>query len=101
MAKDYASFVKLILSRFSHIIPDWKEKSAADLTNVFIELLSYVGDHLSYYQDAVSTEAYLGTAKKRISIKRHARLLDYFIHEGSNARTWVCFEVDAISTEDD
>jgi hypothetical protein len=94
MAKDYASFVKLILSRFSHIIPDWREKSPADLTNVLIELLSYVGDHLSYYQDAVSTEAYLGTAKKRISIRRHARLLDYFIHEGSNARTWVCFKID-------
>jgi hypothetical protein len=93
MAKDYASFVKLILSRFSHIIPDWKEKSAADLTNVLIELLSYVGDHLSYYQDAVSTEAYLGTARRRISVKRHARLLDYFMREGSNARTWVCLKV--------
>jgi hypothetical protein len=94
MAKDYASFVKLILFRFSHIMPDWKEKSAADLTNVLIELLSYVGDHLSYYQDAVSTETYLGTAKRRISVKRHARLLDYFMNEGSNSRTWVCFEVD-------
>ena len=100
MAKDYASFVKLILARFSHIIPDWKEKSAADLTNVLIELLSYVGDHLSYYQDAVSTEAYLGTARKRISIKRHARLLDYFIGEGSNARTWVCFAVKASKEEE-
>ena len=96
MAKDYASFVKLVLSRFGHIMPDWKERSAADLTNVLIELLSYVGDHLSYYQDAVSTEAYLGTAKKRISIRRHARLLDYFIHEGSNARTWVYFKVDGV-----
>ena len=100
MAKDYASFVKLILARFSHIIPDWKERSPADLTNVLIELLSYVGDHLSYYQDAVSTEAYLGTARKRISIKRHARLLDYFIGEGSNARTWVCFEVKANKEEE-
>ncbi len=100
MAKDYASFVKLILSRFSNIIPDWKEKSAADLTNVLIELLSYVGDHLSYYQDSVSTEAYLGTARKRISIRRHARLLDYFIDEGSNARTWVCFTVNATKDEE-
>ena len=100
MAKDYASFVKLILSRFSNIIPDWKEKSAADLTNVLIELLSYVGDHLSYYQDSVSTEAYLGTARKRISIRRHARLLDYFIDEGSNARTWVCFTLKATKDEE-
>jgi hypothetical protein len=100
MAKDYASFVKLILSRFSHIIPDWKEKSAADLTNVLVELLCFVGDHLSYYQDAVSTEAYLGTAQKRISVRRHARLLDYFINEGSNARTWVYFNVNFTKEEE-
>ena len=93
MAKDYASFVKLLLSRIGQIIPGWKERSAADLTIVLIELLSYVGDHLSYYQDSVSTEAYLGTARKRISVKRHARLLDYFIDEGSNARTWICFDI--------
>jgi Baseplate J-like protein len=100
MAKDYASFVKLIQSRFNQIIPEWKEKSAADLTIVLIELLSYIGDHLSYYQDSVSTEAYLGTARKRISIKRHVRLLDYFIDEGSNARMWVCFKIKPSNDED-
>lgn len=93
MAKDYSSFIMLILSRFSHIIPDWKERSEADLTNVLIELLSYVADHLSYFQDSVATDAYLGTAKKRIFVKRYARLLDYFMAEGSNSRTWVCFKV--------
>ncbi len=98
MAKDYASFVELILSRFSHILPKWKEKSAADLTNVLIEILAYVGDHLSYYQDAVATETYLGTARNRVSVKRHARLLDYFIKEGSNARAWICFEVSSTAT---
>ena len=53
------------------------------------------GDHLSYYQDAVATEAYLGTARKRISVRRHARLLDYFMHDGANARTWLFLEATA------
>ena len=35
------------------------------------------GDQLTYYQDAVATEAYLGTARRRVSVRRHARLLDY------------------------
>src|SRR5207249_3177500 len=50
--------------------------------------------HLSYYQDAVATEAYLHTARQRISVRRHARLVDYHMHEGCNARAWVCIETD-------
>lgn len=93
MTKDFASFRRLMLDRFSAIVPDWKERNPSDLGIALIELLSYVGDNLSYYQDAVATESYLGTARRRVSIRRHARLLDYFIHDGCNARTWVCFEI--------
>ncbi len=93
MAKDYASFRKLILDRLSLIMPEWKERNPADVGIMLVELLAYVGDHLSYYQDAVATEAYLGTARRRISATRHARLLDYAANEGRNARAWVCFEV--------
>src|SRR2546427_6685807 len=46
------------------------------------ELLAYVGDYLSYQQDAVATEAYLGTARRRVSVRRHARLVDYLVHDG-------------------
>lgn len=94
LAKDYASFRRLMLDRLSVIMPDWKERNPADLQVALVEMLAYVGDKLSYFQDAVATEAYLGTARKRISIRRHARLLDYFMHDGCNARAWVCLEVD-------
>ena len=57
--------------------------------------LAYASDHLSYAQDAVATEAYLGTAHNRVSVRRHARLLDYYLHEGCNARAFVCIEVNA------
>ena len=92
LAKDYASFRRLMLDRLSALVPDWPERNAADGHVALVELLAYVGDHLSYYQDAVATEAYLGTARKRISLRRHARLLDYFMHEGCNARTWLFLE---------
>ncbi|HEV2805969.1 MAG TPA: baseplate J/gp47 family protein [Chthoniobacterales bacterium] len=95
LAKDYASFRRLMLDRMSAITPDWRERNAADAHVAAVELLAYVGDQLSYYQDAVATEAYLGTARKRISVRRHARLLDYFMHDGSNARTWLFLEASA------
>ena len=89
LAKDYASFRKLILDRMSLLLPEWRERNPADLGITLVELLAYVGDQLSYQQDAVATEAYLGSARKRVSLQRHARLVDYFVHNGTNARVWV------------
>jgi hypothetical protein len=93
LAKDYASFRQLILDRLSLIMPEWKESHVPDFGITLVELLAYVGDYLSYYQDAVATEAYLDTARQRISVSRHVRLIDYSMHEGCNARTWVWLEV--------
>jgi hypothetical protein len=89
LAKDYASFKQLMLDRLSLIMPEWSENHAPDIGLTLVELLAYAGDYLSYYQDAVATEAYLGTARERISVRRHARLVDYAMHEGCNARTWL------------
>jgi hypothetical protein len=94
LAKDYASFRQLLLDRLALIMPDWSETHVPDIGITLVELLAYVGDHLSYYQDAVATEAYLGTARQRISVRRHARLVDYTMHEGCNARAWVTVATD-------
>ena len=95
LAKDYSSFRRLIFDRMAAITPGWTERNAADLQVALVELLAYVGDHLSYQQDAVATEAYLGTAKRRVSVRRHARLVDYPMHDGSNARVWAQVQVSA------
>ena len=89
LAKDYGSFRQLILDRMAVLMPQWQERNPSDLGIVLVELLAYVGDYLSYQQDAVATEAYLGTARRRTSVRRHARLVDYSLHDGRNARAWV------------
>jgi hypothetical protein len=94
LAKDYGSFRRLMVDRLSLAMRGWKERTPADLQVLLVELLASVGDHLSYYQDAVATEAYLGTARQRISMRRHARLLDYSVLEGCNARTWLVIEAE-------
>jgi hypothetical protein len=94
LAKDYHSFRQVILDRLALTMPNWQETHAPDLGIALVELLAYAGDYLSYYQDAVATEAYLGTARQRISVRRHARLVDYAMHEGCNSRAWVTIETD-------
>lgn len=104
LAKDYASFRQLIYDRLALIMPDWRERHAADLGVTLVELLAYTGDYLSYYQDAVATEAYLETARQRISVRRHLRLIDYAMHDGCNARAFVTVSTDTdftIASADD
>jgi len=93
LARDYASFRQLMLDRMSIVAPDWRERNPADLGIALVEALAYVADHLSYELDVVATEATLATARRRASARRHARLVDYAMHDGSNARAWVHVEV--------
>jgi len=95
LAKDYPGFVRVMLDRLSLLTPGWRERHAADLGVAMVEALAYVGDHLSYRQDVVATEAYLGTARLRTSVRRHARLVDYQIGEGNNSRVWLRIGVNA------
>jgi hypothetical protein len=94
LAKDYASFRQLMLDRMAALLPGWQERNPSDLGIALIELFAYVGDYLSYQQDAVATEAYIGTARRRSSVRRHARLVDYPMHDGRNARSFVYLRVD-------
>ena len=93
MAKDYASFRQALIDLIPTLVPDWTERHEADLGITLLELLAYVGDRLSYYQDAVANEAYLNTARQRVSVRRHARLIDYRMHDGVSARAFVHFNV--------
>jgi hypothetical protein len=92
LAKDFDSFRTLMFDRLATILPAWQETHPADLGVMLVEWIAFLGDYLSYQQDAVATEAYLGTARLRKSIRRHVTLVDYAINDGRNARTWVHFE---------
>lgn len=98
LAKDYQSFRRLMLNRIAQLSPDWRERNPADLGVTLVEMLAYTADRLSYAQDAAATESYLHTARRRSSVRRHARLVDYAMHDGANARTWVHIEaVDGVA----
>ena len=93
-ARDFRGIRSLMLDRIATLLPHRDEHHPADLLTVLVESVAHVADQLSYYQDAVATEAYLGTARRRISVRRHARLLGYLVHEGVNARLWAALRVD-------
>jgi len=89
LTRDFAGFRQLLLNRLSVSMPNWRERHVPDALIAIIEAIAFVADRLSYELDAVTTEAYLATARRRISVRRHARLLDYPMHEGCNARAFL------------
>jgi len=98
MAKDYASFRRALLDFIPTLKPSWTEQHEADIGMVLLELLAYCGDQLSYYQDAVGNEAFLETARQRISVRRLARLIDYQMHDGASARAFLQLQLSPNTT---
>ena len=95
LARDYEALRTRLLDRFAELVPAWRDTNPADPAVTMLELFAYLGDRLTLWQDAVAAEAYLPLARRRTSVRRHARLLDYRVHEGCAARTWLAFEVTA------
>jgi hypothetical protein len=95
LTRDFAGFRRLMLDRLAVLGAADAEPNPAGLWSTLVELVAARADQIAYAQDAVATEAYLHTARLRPSVRRHARLLDYRLHEGVNARAWVHLEAAA------
>lgn len=93
LAKDYDSFRHTLMVAMADRVPGWASTSEADLDQTLIDLFAAAADELSDYQDRVMAEAYLATTRKRVSLARHARLVDYHLHEGNQASTWLAVDV--------
>lgn len=88
MARDYDSLLRSMRERIPQLLPEWTEyESEADFGNVLLQLFAHMGDILSYYQDRVVSESFLGTARTRRSIIEHLRLIGYRLATAAPAST--------------
>ncbi len=95
LTKDYTGFRQGMLNQIPLLLPQWTDRSEADFGVVLIELMAYVADILSYYQDRVANEAFLASATQRRSVADLLRLIDYQIDPGLAASALVHFDVAA------
>ncbi|WP_189465605.1 baseplate J/gp47 family protein [Litchfieldella qijiaojingensis] len=101
LAKDFDSFKHVLINAMRERVPGWEPTSEVDLDQVILDLLAADGDFLSDFQDRVMQERYWGLARKRVSLARHARLMDYHIHQGNQASTDLVLEVESEQTLQD
>jgi hypothetical protein len=98
LTKDYAGFRQALLDFVPTRLPEWDERSEADLGMVLLELFAATADQLSYLQDRVANEAFLDTATQRRSVAGHLALIGYELDEGAAATTWLAFRVKRVVT---
>jgi hypothetical protein len=88
-ARDFWSFRRALLEFATQRYPEWQDRLEADVGVMLAEVMAALGDELAYYQDRASVEAWLETATQRRSVRRLARLVDYTLHDGLGAATWI------------
>jgi hypothetical protein len=98
LSRDFQSFQQALLGFSSLRYPNWVERSEADFGMMMSEVLSAVGDELSYLQDRVAAEATLSTATQRRSLVSLARLVDYEPQPATSATTILQCDVGATGT---
>ncbi|RZI83918.1 MAG: hypothetical protein EOP38_10825, partial [Rubrivivax sp.] len=95
LARDYDSFRHVLIAAVMRRVPNWSPTSEADLDQVLIDLIAADADEQADYHDRVLSERSIATARKRVSLARHARLMDYHVHQGNQASTWLALQVAA------
>ncbi|MCW3819201.1 hypothetical protein ONA91_32645 [Micromonospora sp. DR5-3] len=88
LARDYPALRDMLIERLRFLDPA-ADLSAPDLVLTTLELFAHLGDLLHYRLDRVTTEGWLSTARRRASVLRHARAVDYPVYPAISARTTV------------
>jgi Baseplate J-like protein len=100
MARDAGSFLQSMRALIPEKLPEWTDyESEADFGSVLLELFAHMGDILSYYQDRVANESFLGTAQERRSIIQHLRLIGYTLSTATPASATLTLSVPAPVTD--
>jgi hypothetical protein len=75
--KDFASLRRALLELARYRLPEWTDRSPADLGVLLVDLMAYAGDVVLYYQDRIASESFLHTATERRSVLHLLRLIGY------------------------
>lgn len=92
LTKDYNGFVRLLSDWVSVKHPRVADPSGASFERMLLELLAWVADMESYYQDRVVAEAFVDSARQRFSLRQHALLLGTQLDDGRAPGTLLAFE---------
>ncbi|RCV89149.1 baseplate J/gp47 family protein [Billgrantia montanilacus] len=90
-AGDHASFKATMLTNLASAahpaLAELRTREDDDFSIALIDAWASVCDVLTFYQERLANEAYMGTATERLSVGELARLIGYRLHPGAAAET--------------
>jgi len=92
--RDFASLRLRLQDLVQGVFDDWSDFNTATFGNILLEMMSHVGDVLSYYQDNQAAECFIGTMSQRISAIKLAELIGYVLTGASSASGTATFSID-------
>lgn len=75
--KDFDALRERSFNLITSAFPDWTSRDVADFGNILVELQSWIGDVLTYYQDNQANESRIATAQLRRSMIGLVKLIGY------------------------
>ena len=79
-SRDYNSIKSDLLSAINAVTSNWTSREESDPGIILLNLMSYLGDNLSFNLDMEALEMYLPTVTQRKNIKKILELLGYNLH---------------------
>ena len=96
----FTSFRRAMLDALAKSGTPWQESSSPDYQIAIVELWAYLADILTFYQERIVNEAFVGTATQRDSLVRLAELLGYQPTPAAGAVGTVAFTIEKGKTVD-
>lgn len=99
----HADFFETMIARLTtHALPDGRQplkrlstRDPADPAIAFLDAWAILGDVLTFYQERIANEGYLGTAIHRRSILELGRLVGYELRPGVAASVYLSFTLES------
>jgi hypothetical protein len=95
-ARDYESLLDALHKLAHERLSEWTDyNQETDFGNVLLQLFAHMGDIISYHQDRLVNESFLGTARERSSIIEHLKLVGYRLATATPAAAKLTLEFKA------
>lgn len=99
-SKDYDSFREDLIALVQVLFPDWTDFGPGNPGTAIIEVVAFVADEMTYYQDRQVNEAFLVTAVERQNVINHLRGIGYVLSTASPASTGLSLSLSSPLGED-
>ena len=98
--RDFDSIRVRLIALLKSVFPDWSDFDVAGFGNILLEMFCFVGDVLTFYQDAQARESRLVSATQRKNVIALARMLGYTLPGAAAATADVDFTLAASPAAD-